>query len=769
MEASHVLQPERVDLRLQPKQAIAFQTEATEVLYGGAKYGGKSHLMRAAMIYWCCKIPGLQCYLFRRIGPDLWRNHMTGPGSFFSLLLPLMQDGYASFSGRGSWLFWNGSRIHLCHCQHDTDMNNYQGAEMHVLGIDQLEQWPKAVYVFLRAQVRLGGLQLPPQFVGKFPRVLNSANPGGIGHNWIKSEFVDIAPEFAITQMPADKGGMKRQYIPARLEDNKVGTDLDPGYEDRLKGLGSPALVKALRWGLWDIVAGGAVDDVWEPTIHIIPAFTIPKTWRVNRSLDWGSSKPYSVGWWARADGSTVILPDGRRKTFFPGTKIRLAEDYGWNGNPDEGCKRLPVEVARRILAIEETLPFKGQIRPGPADSSIFDSDSPIADDMARVGVRWTVADKRPGSRVAGLEKMRGMFLACVQIDPATRLPLRNANGLMIPKSPMEEPGLFVFDTCRHFIRTIPVLPRDDKKIDDVDTAAEDHCLHGDTLVDTDKGQFKIRELVGVEGTVRTIGGWTSFSHCRITRKDQELVRVTLDDGRSVVCTKDHRFLTAIMGWVEAENLCGLLLSTKLSKSLMGSDTTSVVTISRKKGSDYILSFGSSITDLFQKVSLFIMSKIPSITKLKNWMLGWMKTMRPIMLSEMTILNGMNPVGLGLSNGMEARKVKNGISSSMRSIVELPLKPLRWKSPVLFVKLSSEERLTQSIVQEDAGQLPEEGAYPIVKKVESAGRGDVYCLVAKETHAFSVEGGIIVHNCYDESRYAIMTPVQVASVTQASR
>jgi len=769
MEASRELQPVQVDLRLQPKQAIAFQTNATEVLYGGAKYGGKSHLMRAAMIYWCCAIPGLQCYLFRRIGPDLWRNHMTGPGSFFSLLLPLMAEGYVKFSGRGSWEFWNGSKIHLCHCQHDTDMNNYQGAEMHVLGIDQLEQWPKAVYVFLRAQVRLGGLQLPQEYIGKFPRVLNSANPGGIGHNWIKADFVDIAPEFGITQMPADQGGMKRQYIPARLEDNKVGTELDPGYEDRLKGLGSPALVKALRWGLWDIVAGGAVDDVWDPDIHVIPPFQIPSIWRVERALDWGSSRPYSVGWWAKADGSSVTLADGSCKTFPPGTKFRIAEDYGWNGNPDEGCKRLPAEVARRIQGIEENLPYKNQIRPGPADSSIFDSDSPIANDMAKVGIRWTVADKRPGSRVAGLEKLRGMLLACVEIDTTTRLPKRDIHGRMIPKIPMEEPGLYVFDTCRHFIRTIPVLPRDDKKIDDVDTSAEDHCLHGDTLVDTDKGQVKIRELVGIEGTVRTIGGWTSFSHCRMTRKNQELVRVTLDDGRFIICTPDHKFLTAIIGWVEAKDLCGLKLSAKRFKNSMGSDTTSVGTISRKKGNGYILSFGSSITGLFQKVSLFIMSKIPSITKLKSWMLGWMKTMRPIMLSEITIQNGMNPVELRLLSGMGARKGLNGISSSMRSIVELPLKPLRWKSPVLSVKLSSEGRLTQSIVQENAGRLPEEGVCPIVKKVESAGRGDVYCLVAKETHAFSVEGGIIVHNCYDETRYAIMTPIQIASVQQASR
>jgi hypothetical protein len=39
----------------------------------------------------------------------------------------------------------------------------------------------------------------------------------------------------------------------------------------------------------------------------------------------------------------------------------------------------------------------------------------------------------------------------------------------------MEDPGMFIFSNCTQFIRTVPVLPRDQKKTDDVDTEAEDH------------------------------------------------------------------------------------------------------------------------------------------------------------------------------------------------------------------------------------------------------------------------------------------------------
>lgn len=379
-----------------------------------------------------------------------------GVGSFFMLLAPWIQSKLVSFKGDKNYFkFWNNSQINLCHCQHEKDLLDYQGAEIHVLMIDELTQWPKDFYQYLRGQVRIGGLQVPPELKDLFPRIIAGANPGGIGHNWVRAAFIDLLQPYEMKQMEKKEGGLIRQYIPAKLEDNPTILENDPGYENRLEGMGTPAMVKAMRWGIWDIVAGGAIDDLWDPEKHVIPAFEIPPTWRVRRSLDWGDSKPYSVGWWAEADGSEVLIND-RPRFFYPKSKIRVAEDYGWNGNPNEGCRRLPAEVGRRIKEIEKNLSFKNQIRPGPADSSIFNSDRPIADDMAKVGVRWTMSDKRPGSRVAGLKQLRTMLSA----------------GL---KSPMEEPGIFIFDTCRHFIRTVPVLPRDPKNMDDVETLAEDH------------------------------------------------------------------------------------------------------------------------------------------------------------------------------------------------------------------------------------------------------------------------------------------------------
>lgn len=448
-----------MELSLHPRQTEAFLTEATEVLYGGAAGGGKSHLMRAAAIAWCTDIPGLQVYIFRRISDDLTKNHMEGPTGFPALLGEWVTAGHIKIRHQPTSIeFWNGAKIHLCHCQYEKDVIKYQGAEIHVLMPDELTHFTEKIYRYLRGRCRLGALKLPEKYIGKFPRIVAGTNPGGVGHNWVRSTFVDIAPPMTIVPQPKNEGGMRRQYIPARLDDNPTLKETDPDYIDRLEGLGRPELVKAMRDGDWNIVAGGMFDDVWRESSHVIQRFDIPAGWRIDRSFDWGSSRPFSVGWWAEADGTDAKLPDGSTRSFPRGTLVRIAEWYGWNGKPNEGLRMLATEVAAGILKAEKEIGITGRVRSGPADSAIFDTQNGvcIADDMARIGVRWERADKGPGSRRNGWERMRKMLKAAMT-------------------HPMEEPGLLVFDTCRQFIRTVPVLPRSERDPDDIDTDAEDH------------------------------------------------------------------------------------------------------------------------------------------------------------------------------------------------------------------------------------------------------------------------------------------------------
>lgn len=457
-----------MDLMLQPKQAEVFNSMANELFFSGAAGSGKSHLMRVSAIAYSVNIPNLQTYLFRRTSPDLLANHMSGPSGFPVLLGEWVDQKHVQINySKNEIRFWNGSTIHLCHCQHDKDMYGYQGAEIHLLMIDELTHFTEEVYRYLRGRVRLGGLKIPKEYYKQdekgdkfclFPRIICGANPGGLGHAWVKRTFIDFAPHNEIKQMGDSEGGFRRQYIPAFLKDNPALLENDPNYLSRLKGLGTDALVKAMAEGCWDIASGGYFDGVWDRNIHVIKPFDIPKSWYIDRSFDWGSSHPYSVGFWAESDGTEAVLDSGEIKIWPKGTLFRIGEIYGWNGNADEGINQTASEIAETIIEYQAGKEYGWRVKPGPADSAIFTKENGdcIADDMAALGIRWTRADKSPGSRVVG--------------------------GLSIQKRmkaskvfPMENPGLFIFDICTEFIRTVPTLPRSPTNSEDVYSKAEDH------------------------------------------------------------------------------------------------------------------------------------------------------------------------------------------------------------------------------------------------------------------------------------------------------
>lgn len=420
---------------MHPKQGIALQSQATEILYGGAAGGGKSHLLRAAAIMWCAQITGLQVYLFRRQSVDLEKNHLHGPSGFYQMLAPWVNSGLAEIV-KGTIRFWNGSKIFLCHCKDENDIYQYQGAEMHVLMIDEATHFTEAMYQFLRSRVRATGLNLG-LLAKQFPRIVLSSNPGNIGHEWVKRYFIEGQEPLRIRRMPKDQGGKLRQYIPALLEDNPTLMTEDPDYEYSLLGLGSPALVEAMRYGNWDIMAGAYFPEFGSK--HIIEPFEIPSYWTRFRSFDWGSSKPFSVGWWAVSDGSMKGIPEN--------ALIRYREWYGAKG-ADEGLRLTVEQVAEGIRERENK---DERIVYSVADTAIFTEDGgpSMAERFALKGVYWQPADK---SRLTGWDEMRQRF--------------RGLDG---------KPMLYVFRTCKDFTRTIPLLINDERKPEDVDTRLEDH------------------------------------------------------------------------------------------------------------------------------------------------------------------------------------------------------------------------------------------------------------------------------------------------------
>lgn len=434
-----------INLELHPRQSACFLSPATEILYGGAAAGGKSHTMRVVAIILALAVPNIQIYLFRRIFSDLVKNHIEGASGFAALLAPLVRAKFVRIS-EGEVTFKNGSRIYLCHCQHEKDVTKYLGVEINVLLIDELTHFSEKIYKFLRGRCRIGSLIVPEQYKTKLPLILTSSNPRGIGHQFVKEMFIDNCEPMQLRQMSPEEGGMLRQFIPAKLQDNPTMTQNDPFYANKLLGLGG-ALAKAMLEGDWDAIEGCYFDQFDKET-HIIEPFLIPPDWARIRGFDWGYSRPFATLWAAVSDGSSVIC-NGIKRVFPRGSLIFYREYYGCTGKANEGLKLSNKQIAIETLKSQEGERMSDMI----ADPAIFDVSrgKSIAEELAEHGCHYREADNK---RINGWQQIRG------------RLVGEDGNPL-----------IYITKDCRNLLRTLPIMQYDSSKPEDLDSDLEDHLM----------------------------------------------------------------------------------------------------------------------------------------------------------------------------------------------------------------------------------------------------------------------------------------------------
>lgn len=470
--------PIQVNVNLLPHQERWWNTAANEMLIGGAAGSGKSFFMRTVAITACLEVPNCQVYMFRRTRGELIQNHVEGATGFEAMLAPLIKQGLVSYNKtENSFTFHTTqSKIFLCYCEKPGDVKRYQGMEISLLIVDELTQFAEEDYRYLRARMRVTKKWLsnvPDQWykktrgadgkvkkICKFPWILTSSNPGGTGHDWVKRTFVDKCEKNKVYKMNGDEGGMRRGFFPAYLTDNiHLGAD----YINQIKGMGKDHLVRAWLYGDWNITADGMFSDCYIDTLHSMPAFEIPKDWYLDYTMDWGYSKPYSVGFWAESNGNSVVtLQDGRRVKFPKGTVFRVDELYGCDKKPDVGVRHDADTICNLITEKLGYWKARGYtFKPGVADVNLWTGETPMINTYKRYGHNFKKADSVTKARVNGWQKMRQMFQACE--------PLKDPNGVM------EDPGLFIFSNCKHFLRTVPVLQRDQNNMDDVDSKQEDH------------------------------------------------------------------------------------------------------------------------------------------------------------------------------------------------------------------------------------------------------------------------------------------------------
>lgn len=470
-----------VEFKLYRKQHRAIMTLAQEVLYGGAAGSGKSYMMRVLAIILCLEIPNLKVFLFRRLYKELYINHVYAPDGFLTMLKPFIDNGDVVFNKSDGVLNFtsNGAQIYLCHAQHENDIMTYLGAEIHVLLVDEATQFSEKMIRFIRTRVRLGGLQLPERWKNILPKIIYGTNPGGISHAYFKRGFVSHG-EGHVYKAPVNDGGMSREFIPARAKDNLVMVANDPNYEDRIRGIGDERLVDAYLEGNWNIDEGTAFGDLWDRNVHVVDSIEIPRTWTLDRSHDYGYSAPAATLWWAESDGTEAIIND--RRVAIPRRSIVMISEQYMADKEDKGLRLHPHEMGQRMHDHEVMWGLRNRVQPGPADSMIFDKDRgsrSIHDDYAARGMRFTHADKRPGSRERGFIMLRQALAATVK---------RN----------FEQPWLLVHRNCIHTISQMPELPINPKNPQDVDSSANDHIY--------DAKRFRILKSITVGGHGRVTG-----------------------------------------------------------------------------------------------------------------------------------------------------------------------------------------------------------------------------------------------------------------------
>lgn len=320
-----------IEIRMEkpnPKQEQFFKAKKRFILYGGARGGGKSWSIRKKAILLALRYPKIKILILRHTFPELRENH----------ILPLMADlnGIAKYKdSEKAFIFPNKSRIKFGYCDNDQDVTQYQGQEYDIIFMDEATQFSEYQFICLTACLR---------GVNEFPkRFYLTANPGGIGHAWVKRLFID--KDYKEEENPEEY-----EFIKATVQDNKVLQEKDPGYIKMLKALPED-LKKAWLYGNWDIFAGQYFNE-FNREIHVIEPFEIQKDWRRYFVMDYGLDM--LAGYWIAVDGqkrsyvyrevyeSGLIITEAIRKikeNTTEGEKIfqYIAPPDMWNRRQDTG------------------------------------------------------------------------------------------------------------------------------------------------------------------------------------------------------------------------------------------------------------------------------------------------------------------------------------------------------------------------------------------------------------------------------------------------
>ena len=450
----------------QPGPQSAFvHCPVPEIFFGGARGGGKTDAALGKVLIRALQFGKGERALFVRRS--------------FKQLSEVMARAHEMFPPFGAkwrekdlrWLFPNGAWMSFAYLERDSDAQNLQGKEFTCIVIEEAGTFPSWEPIAkLKATLRTTK-GIPTQ-------LLLTGNPGGPGANWIRARYIDPCPEGWETikehnarMLPNGERHeyvSERIYIPSRVTDNQILMQKDPDYIARLMESGSEQLVKA--WLEGDFYAvDGAFFDNFDRRRHVMPTTEIPEWWTKYRACDWGSAKPFCVLWVAVASEDWTHPVTGQ---FVPKDALVFFNEwygvkYKQSGEVDanKGLRLYAEEVGRGIAAREKNK----RIDFGVIDPSAFavDGGPSIAERIFRATDGKVMFRRADNKRVAGRGAMSGWDQVRARLDGEVVLREKHSE-----KTPM----MFFFDSCKHTLRTLPMMQHDENNPEDIDTEAEDHA-----------------------------------------------------------------------------------------------------------------------------------------------------------------------------------------------------------------------------------------------------------------------------------------------------
>lgn len=706
-----------------------------EIFYGGERGGGKSDFQLGYQEDGALRYgKDWRGIMFRKTYPELEELQSRAMEIFPGSGAVFKSQMSADYPFSNCWYWPSGASVKMRYIEREQDYGRYHGHQYSGISFDEVTEYatPSGLLRMLSTLRSAAGVPCTVRLTG---------NPGGVGHSWVKSRYIDVGP--ARTPYKDPETGFTRMFIPSKLTDNAILLQADPQYKSRIMAAtyGNEALRKAWLEGDWNIVAG-AFFNCWSQQMILRPV-ELPDWWTRFRSGDWGSARPFSFGWWAIA-GDDWEHPDGQ---LIPkGSMIRYREYYGCADpvkNPNTGLKMPAEEVAQKILHLEhgETILY------GVLDPAAFSSDGgpSIAERLFTGSGNKLGFRKADNARVASKGAMGGW--------DQVRSRMLGEDG---------RPLIYCFSNCTDSIRTIPMLQHDEVRVEDLNSDMEDHCFAAGTLVETIDGPKPIETLT--DGWVLTSGNrYAPFRSGGLIKENADVVRLTFSDGLQITCTPDHRFLVDCDEWCYASDLlnrsvlCSQSSLAKPSRSSAASDITAAANTSSARGFGYTEVSGSFIMDRSHLAAI-------SITETK--------TARTI---RRTISNAFQNMSIWAEN--MAWKVANGDARRYPS-PKLPLpyginqmqgfngtENLDFRAQGINTQpltnlvnnagLNTQQQSISPTYQSFAATTAKLALCVAVERLLD--KHHVYCITVPETGCFALAGGMLVSNCADDWRYACMS------------